>query len=327
LTPPSRPVKKIDMSTIPQFTEENMLRGLVDWAIDATGRLKMAHPFLELAPEYARWWDIAKTLPDRLDEVERAARRLLDDPHLSAFMATQRSSGVPVLWTAPVLERECDGDLARYLGNGDRLDRPTIDVPRGRGPFANFQLGAADALKYDHVDEVDFWTIERMLYEQELWNGFGYRNKPNPKPSPYLVGGTTLQQFGKYTGDGRWDPHAMDTQLGTIPIAKRMIELRPDVGLARWHGNGQPLGLQPVQPPPEGLGGTHDTAWVQGALNHLGAQLVVDGSYGRRTRNAVIDFQSHHAITADGIVGPVTIGALSAALAAIGVVKNPDSVA
>jgi peptidoglycan hydrolase-like protein with peptidoglycan-binding domain len=56
--------------------------------------------------------------------------------------------------------------------------------------------------------------------------------------------------------------------------------------------------------------------WIQYQLNQHGAKLVIDGIYGERTHEAVVDFQaSHldafgHALAIDGIVGPKTREAL-----------------
>lgn len=51
---------------------------------------------------------------------------------------------------------------------------------------------------------------------------------------------------------------------------------------------------------------------VQQRLNDLGANppLVVDGSYGPKSRAAVMDFQRSKGLQVDGIVGPMTLAAL-----------------
>ena len=49
---------------------------------------------------------------------------------------------------------------------------------------------------------------------------------------------------------------------------------------------------------------------VQSLLNHQGAGLVVDGTFGALTQSAVLIFQQRVGLTADGIVGPNTKAAL-----------------
>ena len=56
-----------------------------------------------------------------------------------------------------------------------------------------------------------------------------------------------------------------------------------------------------------------DVRWVQQALVDRFWGLVVDGVYGARTTAAVAGFQSEHGLAVDGVVGPVTWGALSEA--------------
>lgn len=53
--------------------------------------------------------------------------------------------------------------------------------------------------------------------------------------------------------------------------------------------------------------------WVQVQLNRLGEKLVVDGSVGIKTKEAVQRFQKKMWLTADGIAGPVTRKALKIA--------------
>src|SRR6188508_2818808 len=45
---------------------------------------------------------------------------------------------------------------------------------------------------------------------------------------------------------------------------------------------------------------------VQSQLNKLGAQLAIDGDYGRRTKEAVTAFQTKYKLDADGWAGPIT---------------------
>jgi peptidoglycan hydrolase-like protein with peptidoglycan-binding domain len=46
------------------------------------------------------------------------------------------------------------------------------------------------------------------------------------------------------------------------------------------------------------------------SLGNLAPALVVDGTFGPRTQARVIEFQQLANLTADGIVGPITSGAL-----------------
>lgn len=50
--------------------------------------------------------------------------------------------------------------------------------------------------------------------------------------------------------------------------------------------------------------------WIQYQLNLFGYNLVVDGIFGRKTDEAVKEFQKDHNLAVDGIVGPLTKTAL-----------------
>ena len=50
--------------------------------------------------------------------------------------------------------------------------------------------------------------------------------------------------------------------------------------------------------------------WVQDMLNHNGYSLTVDGAFGTKTYNAVVNFQKNKDLLVDGIVGSATRNAL-----------------
>jgi hypothetical protein len=131
--------------------------------------------------------------------------------------------------------------------------------------------------------------------------------------SPYLWGGTNIQTVGKYTSDGKFDASHMDTQLGIIPVAKRMVEMDTSLALPET-----PF-IVPT-PIPSGIASEPegDAAWVQKSLNDLGLDppLDVDGNYGRQTKLAVENFQQGYGLEVDGMAGPKTVAALREALAA-----------
>jgi lysozyme family protein len=271
----------------------------------------MQHPFEVLAPEYAHRWATMKVT--RPQDALAAARRMLR--HRADYDAVQAACGVPAVVVAGLNERESSSDFSTYLGNGDPLDKPTIHVPKNRGPFASWALGAADALHLDGLDAVKVWNIPRACYEPELYNGFGPRNRGFV--TGYVWAGTDQYTGGKYVADGVWDPSAIDQQLGTAALMWAMLQISPSLG-AILADAAPPIAPPHVLPLPVPVG-LQDAAWIQAALNELGAdpQLVVDGSYGRMTRAAVAVFQRAHGLTPDGLAGPKTIPEIEAARAAL----------
>lgn len=166
-------------------------------------------------PQYAKWINDMQILSGRKAEFQRYAEYAI--AHKDIYSEIEQKSGVPWPSVAVLHRRESDSNFNTYLGNGDPLNRPTTNVPAGRGPFPNFIAGALDALHLDGLDKVvPPWPIEKILYWGEVFNGQGYHNKG--LPSPYLWGGTTIQRPGKYVSDGVFNASTWDTQPGTAGI-------------------------------------------------------------------------------------------------------------
>lgn len=186
--------------------------------------------FLALKSDYTkRLAEVSIHLRSGQANPDDVAKRLLANK--DRFLAVEKKTGVPAIWLMPVWERE-DPSFSRYFGNGDPLDRPTTDVPRGRGPFATWEDGVEDALALDHVVAAfksppeSSW--EYLCWKWESWNGFGPREY-HGRPSGYLWSGTNQYAGGKYTADGEWSRGTWDIQLGCVAIARSIIRLDDDL--------------------------------------------------------------------------------------------------
>lgn len=300
----------------------------------------MKHPFETLRPEYERL--LATMRNTRLREAESTAHRYR--AWLDRYLPVSQATGVPVVLIAALHYRESSGAFDTNLANGDPLTRPTTHVPAGRPPLAegmSFPVGwgyaAIDALRYDHMDDPYFaylhaaeprWPWAYACWKAEGYNGFGPRARGIH--TGYLWAGTNHYIKGKYVADGVWNPEKTDNQLGVVPLMAAMIRQDRTLALAGM-GPGEadlskPADLkvprtEPPVPPPDGVGLSDELANVtittmqlQDMLNRLGVEgtpLVVDGSYGRRTREAVRAFQRSRGLEADGLAGPLTRAALA----------------
>lgn len=142
--------------------------------------------------------------------------------------------------------REGDNDFNTHPHNGDPLNHRTFHVPRGRLPHTaspasdppyKWEQSAIDAwFVVDHLQNTDWQSTQSSLDRIESFNGMGYRKRG--VPSPYLWAGTNIYTRGKYVADGRFDPLAVDKQLGCVAILKHALP----------HSQQSTLNYQPLLP-------------------------------------------------------------------------------
>ena len=177
-------------------------------------------------PAYAKQWDAMVINPSRIGEFAKLAKFAVD--HKAAYQEVEKATGVPWSMVAVIHRREGDADFNTYLGNGQSLHQRTTIVPRGRGPFPNFLVGAIDALKIDGLTKVQDWRLEKQLFYLTSFNGWGYGTN-----SPYIWGGTNQQKRGKYVRDRVYNPFVWDTQPGCAPLLAIIAKLDPSVIFTR----------------------------------------------------------------------------------------------
>lgn len=271
----------------------------------------MAHPYSELAPEYIR--RLASMSIVSSGAIGLAATRALRNK--TRYVAVTQKTGVPAALIAALHYRESNYDFATGLGQGDPIDKVSTHVPAGHGPFGSWEEAAIFYLHFDRMDENSQpWSMPYCCWKLEAWNGFGPR--AHGRASGYLWSGTNQYDGGKYVADSVWDPSHWDQQLGAVPIIKEIMSLDPSMAFGGPGGAVLPINVPPaVTLPPISVGGDK-TKSVQQTLNKLGyGPLVLDGSYGRRTRGAVRRFQADNGLKADGLLGPITGAALVEKLA------------
>lgn len=175
----------------------------------------MAYSYEGLKGEYTRL--LARMVITRAGEGRAAALRLADNR--ARYQRVEAETGVPWRFIAIIHNRESGGNFAGVLHNGEHIigtGKKTRLVPAGRGPFKSWEEAAIDALRLKGLHLIEDWPRERICYEAERFNGFGYRNKS--LPSPYLWAGSNNYRSGKYVADGVFDPSAVDKQLGCMVV-------------------------------------------------------------------------------------------------------------
>jgi len=153
-----------------------------------------------------------------------ADRLIFQKPRYVAVSNALKAKGYTIPWEfiAVAHNRESNGDFTTYLGNGQKLNKKTTIVPKGRGPFNTWEEGAIDALLNapPYAAKNKDWSVGGTLTKLEEYNGLGYARMD--KPSPYLWAGTDQYSKGKYTSDGKYDANHVDQQLGVAGLLKFM---------------------------------------------------------------------------------------------------------
>lgn len=253
--------------------------------------------FEALEAEYGRLWAAMQIRPERQPVVDQIARKSIANK--LKYESVAAKTGVPWQWIACAHSLESSQNFTRHLHNGDPLTARTVQVPRGRpasgSPPFTWEASAIDALTMPphSLHEVKNWSIERMLYELERYNGWGYR-KYHPKTlSPYLWSYTNNYKSGKYVADGQWSDSAVSEQCGAAAILYVLLD----------HS-------AVVSKPPVPQGPKHEVLYpgsrspdVPRLKQGLAALMMAEEGYGEFTVQIVRALQAQHGLKVDGVVG------------------------
>ncbi|MFT3992434.1 MAG: hypothetical protein QM680_13600 [Luteolibacter sp.] len=169
------------------------------------------------------WRDI-EPAPEKVLAVEQAVTRY----GLTKSRYEKVAKGIPPAVIFVFHMRESTWSFAKHLHEGSPLTGRTKWVPVGRPKAGNppftWEESARDALYVvKSYDAPTKWTtVDATLDWIERFNGLGYRNKG--LRSPYIVGGSNLQQPGKYVADGKFSKTAWDGQLGCATVLKALAK-------------------------------------------------------------------------------------------------------
>jgi lysozyme family protein len=199
--------------------------------------------YLEYRAGYKADFARMSILPSRLADVNAIARRVMS--HKARYVAAGKKTGVPWFVIAAWHDRESSGDFSKQLAQGDPLDRVSVNEPSGRGPFPDWEASAEDALiKLKALDKVRDWPIERIAYESERYNGFGYRS--HGVPSAYLWSFSNIYRGGKYVADRVFDFNATDKQCGVMPLISQLAVLDNTIDLYSYTDVTPPIDEPPI---------------------------------------------------------------------------------
>lgn len=223
-----------------------------------------------LAREYATLWD-GMEVTRLKGSIASTADRIIASR--TRYEAVQAITNVPWFVVGIIHSLETGLRFDRHLHNGDPLSARTKLVPAGRplgqAPFS-FEQSCQDALCMKGYDKLPDWTIERICWALERYNGWGYRKYHPDTLSPYLWSGSNHYVSGKYVADGKWSKAAVSSQSGALPLLKTIAERCPEIKLvSMFAATSDPSETSPAsnsktEPPPSpakqtmiaGAGGT-----------------------------------------------------------------------
>jgi lysozyme family protein len=179
--------------------------------------------FASLKAEYVAFFDACETRPDKKENVEHYMANLSQGRATYEKVAT--ATGVPWFFVGITHGMEGGFNFTTHLHNGDPLSARTTHVPAGRPPFGHppfaWHDSAIDALRFDKLDQETDWSLPRILFRFERFNGMGYRSRG--VPSPYLWSHSNLYIKGKFASDGHFDPELVSKQTGAAVQLKELV--------------------------------------------------------------------------------------------------------
>jgi len=144
----------------------------------------------------------------------------------SRYEAAEQASGVPWWFIGVVHAMEAGFSFTGHLHNGDPLAARTVQVPKNRpqkwNPPSDWQSSALDALDLEGLLHAGDWTLARVLYRLEGYNGYGYH--AIGINSPYLWSFSNQWTKGKYVADHKFDPNATSKQCGAAVMLRALAD-------------------------------------------------------------------------------------------------------
>jgi lysozyme family protein len=179
--------------------------------------------FASLKAEYTAWFAACEVRPDKKDNLEFYITKIVKGR--SSYEKVATATSVPWFFIAITHGMEGGFNFTTHLHNGDPLSARTVNVPAGRPQFGTppfaWHDSAIDAIRFDGLHEETDWSLPRMLFRFEKFNGMGYRKLG--VPTPYLWSHSQLYTKGKFTSDGKFNPEAVSKQTGAAVQLKELV--------------------------------------------------------------------------------------------------------
>jgi lysozyme family protein len=178
--------------------------------------------YATIAPEYLAWFEACEGKAAHAAAIEARVDRL--EKNQPRYQAVGARLGIPWYFIGIVHSLESNFNFGTHLHNGDPLGQRTTRVPAGRplagNPPFTWEESAEDAMRMKGLAHQADWSLGRLLYRWEGYNGFGYRMQQ--LPSPYLWSFSPLYVKGLYVQDHVFDPDQVSAQCGAAVLLKAL---------------------------------------------------------------------------------------------------------
>ena len=216
-----------DTSTDGGFERDPLVVGGIYW-LEGFPQLLSSGPIFSLVqPEIISRWSNMIINIDNVSEVESYASKIYKNKHV--YDDVEKVTGVPWFVIGIIHEKEAGLNFKCHLHNGDSLNNRTVQVPKGRPkigtPPFTWEESAVDALDLDGMTNNSDWSIAKIAFMLERFNGEGYRYQDPPVPTPYLWAFSNQYDRGYYVKDGVFDPNVVARNCGAMPILKKLIDM------------------------------------------------------------------------------------------------------
>jgi lysozyme family protein len=179
--------------------------------------------YADLKAEYESYYDRCVVNAARKANIDFYTSRLLKFKHAYQDVAAEFGA-MPWYFLGAIHAMECGFNFGTHLHNGDPLTARTVHVPANRPatgtPPFTWRDSARDALMLKGYNHETDWSMPRVLYLLEKYNGFGYRRLG--VPSPYLWSFSNIYVKGKFVADHEFDPEAVSAQCGAAVMIKAL---------------------------------------------------------------------------------------------------------
>jgi lysozyme family protein len=196
-----------------------------DWPSE-TRAVNPSIVFHDIESEYLSLWNSMAVRPERAKEVASLAATIAGARTRYEAVAGGFANHLPWFVVGVLHAMECNCSFKQHLHNGDPLSTRTVRHPKNQPPAWDpswpWERSAEDAVRVDGLDKVRGWSLARILFTFEHFNGLGPRRKFG-RAAAYLWSYSNHYVRGKYVGEGLWDPEATSKQAGAAVLLKQLV--------------------------------------------------------------------------------------------------------